>query len=180
MLYNIWIKLKRRVWQSNSEAESQTYHVCQYRQSFLNKNRIPCRCIPNGLITEHVPKELQILHPLSKQTAHTVWKSLSGYIPTGHLPKQAKFPITMPSRAYKATIFFLPLPLEKTLQTIDEVQSNKSGEGLAGLPNPELYIIVNGKPSKNKNLWQSVVNVEHVKAAVEKSREINWLLYAVC
>ena len=75
----------------------------------------------------------------------------------------------------KGTMFFLPLPLDKTLQTIDEVQSNKSGEGLAGLPDPELYIIVNGKPSKNKILWQSVMNVEHVKAAVEKLREINWL-----
>ena len=72
-------------------------------------------------------------------------------------------------------MFFLPLPLDKTLQTIDEVHNNKSGEGLAGLPDPELYIIVNGKPSKNKILWQSVVNVEHVKAAVEKLREINWL-----
>ena len=40
------------------------------------------------------------------------------------------------------------MPLDKTLQTIDEVH-NKSGEGLAGLPDPELYIIVNGKPSKN-------------------------------
>ena len=60
------------------------------------------------------------------------------------------------------------------LFTIDEVH-NKSGEGLAGLPDPELYIIVNGKPSKNKILWQSVVNVEHVRAAVEKLREINWL-----
>ena len=69
----------------------------------------------------------------------------------------------------------MPLPLEKTLKTIDEVHNNKSGEGLAGLPDPELYIIVNGKPSKNKILWQLVVNVEHVKAAIEKLREINWL-----
>ena len=38
----------------------------------------------------------------------------------------------------------LILPIEKTSKTIDEVH-NKSGEGLAGLPDPELYIIVNGK-----------------------------------
>ena len=63
-------------------------------------------------------------------------------------------------------MFFLPLPLEKTFKTIDKVH-NKSSEGLAGLHDPELYITVNGKPSKNKILWQSVVNVEHVKAAVE-------------
>ena len=72
-------------------------------------------------------------------------------------------------------MFFLPLPLEKTLKTIDEVHNNESYEGSVGLPDPEFYIIVNGKASKNKILWQSVVNVEHVKAAVEKLREINWL-----
>ena len=71
-------------------------------------------------------------------------------------------------------MFFLPLPLEKTLKTIQEVEK-RPGEAMAGLPNPELYIIVNGKPSKNKILWQSIVNVNHIKAAVQKLKEINWL-----
>ena len=39
-------------------------------------------------------------------------------------------------KACKGTMYYLPLPLEKTLKTIDEVHNNKSGEGLAGLPNP--------------------------------------------
>ena len=67
----------------------------------------------------------------------------------------------------------LAVPVPPPLQTIDEVHKNKSGEGLAGLPDPELYIIVNGKPSKNKILWQSVVNVHHVKATVKKLKETN-------
>ena len=133
---------------------------------------MPCRCILNGLITEPVPKELQVLDPLSKQLiqrgkAFQAIFRLGTY--TGKVPNYSAL------KACKGTMFFLPLPLDKTLQTIDKVQSNKSGEGLAGLPDPELYIIVNGKPSKNTILWQSVVNVEHVKAAVEKLREINWL-----
>ena len=41
-----------------------------------------------------------------------------------------------------------------------------------GLPDPELY---NGKPSKNRMLWQSLVNVAQVKAAVQKLKEINWI-----
>ena len=71
-------------------------------------------------------------------------------------------------------MFFLPLPLEKTLKTIEEVWKTP-GEGMAGLPDPELYTVVNGKPSKNKILWQSIVNVDHIKAAVLKLKEINWL-----
>ena len=38
-----------------------------------------------------------------------------------------------------------------------------------------LYIIVNGKPTASKVVWRSLVNVDHVKAAVQKLREINWL-----
>ena len=133
---------------------------------------MPYRCILNDLIIEPVPKELQVLDPLSKQLIQR-GKAFQAIFRLG-TTYTGKVPHYNALKACKGTMFFLPLPLDKTLQTIDEVH-NKSGEGLAGLPDPELYIIVNGKPSKNKILWQSVVNVEHVKAAVEKLREINWL-----
>ena len=64
---DMWIKLKTHILQSNSEADSQTHYVCQYCRPILNKNSMPCRCILNGLVTEPVPKELQVLDPLSKQ-----------------------------------------------------------------------------------------------------------------
>ena len=70
-------------------------------------------------------------------------------------------------------MFFLPLPLNKTLETLGQVMH--SGDGGTILPDPELYIIVNGKPTTSKVVWRSLVNVEHVKAAVQKLREINWL-----
>ena len=38
-----------------------------------------------------------------------------------------------------------------------------------------LYIIVNGKPTTSKVVWRSLVNVDNVKTAVQKLREINWL-----
>ena len=40
-------------------------------------------------------------------------------------------------------MFFLPLPLDKTLETLDQVKDNTTG--MCQLPDPELYIIVNGK-----------------------------------
>ena len=67
-------------------------------------------------------------------------------------------------------MFFLPLPLDKMLQTLDEVED--SNETLAS---PELYIIVNGRPTKNKVVWCTLVDVNHIKEAVRKLREINWL-----
>ena len=59
-------------------------------------------------------------------------------------------------------MFFLPLPLDKTLQTIEDVENITT----VRLPDPELYILISGKPSKNKVLWQSLMNVDQVKAAV--------------
>ena len=70
-------------------------------------------------------------------------------------------------------MFFLPLPLKKTLDTLH--QANLSGKTETALPDPELYIIVNGKPTKSKIVWRSLVNVAHINAAVHKLKEINWL-----
>ena len=72
-------------------------------------------------------------------------------------------------KACKGVMFFLPLPLEKTLDTVDEVDNNVS------LASPELYIIVNGKPTKTKVVWHSLVDVNEIKKAVEKLKDINWL-----
>ena len=41
-------------------------------------------------------------------------------------------------------MFFLPLPLKKTVKTLEEVNEKTDGAA-TGLPNPELFIIVNSK-----------------------------------
>ena len=70
-------------------------------------------------------------------------------------------------KACKGVMFFIPLPLEKTLDTFDEVDNNVS------LASPELYIIVNGKPTKTKVVWRSLVDVNEIKKAVQKLKDIN-------
>ena len=74
-------------------------------------------------------------------------------------------------------MFFLPLPLQNTLDRLDEVgfQCDKSYENVPGLPDPELYIIVDSSPTKDKVVWQTLVDTDHVKKAVNKLRDINWL-----
>jgi len=69
-------------------------------------------------------------------------------------------------------MFFLCLPLSKTLATLDEV--GQLGSAKSALPNPELYIIVNGKPTKQKVVWRSLVDVNQVKAAIQELKDINW------
>ena len=67
-------------------------------------------------------------------------------------------------------MFFLPLPLKKTLETLDEVKCSSSRE--TALPDPELYII-NGKPTSSKIVWRTLLNVEHVREAIQKLKDIN-------
>ena len=43
------------------------------------------------------------------------------------------------------------------------------------LASPELYIIVNGKPTKTKVVGRSLVDVNEIKKAVQKLKDINWL-----
>ena len=66
-------------------------------------------------------------------------------------------------------MLFLPLPLDTTLQALEEVGENTT------LASPELYVIVNGRPTKSKVVWCTLVDVNHIRAAASKLREINWL-----
>ena len=71
-------------------------------------------------------------------------------------------------------MFFLPLPVGKTLETLHSIEDGQT----QSLPDPELYIILNGKPTKNKVVWQKLVDVNRVKKAFHKLKEINWLYKA--
>ena len=75
-------------------------------------------------------------------------------------------------------MFFLPLPMKQNLETLKEAENSNKVTKFT-LPNPELYIIVNGKPTKNKCIWRSLVNIKDVKAAVDKLRAINFLYNTV-
>ena len=166
-----WKSLKRHILHNNSDAASQTHYVCQYCRPVLNKDKMPSRCILNGLFTEPMPKELEALDPLSKQLIQR-GKAFQAVVRLG--THTGKVPTYNSLKACKGTMFFLPLPLDKTLQTIEDVENSKDMDSV-GLPNPELYILVSGKPSKQNVLWQSMVNIAQVRAAVQKLKQINWL-----
>ena len=81
-------------------------------------------------------------------------------------------------KAVKGTMFFLPLPLQNTLDRLDEAGFRaqfSANDIMSTLPDPELYIIVDGRPTKDKVMWQSIVDVDNVRHAVDKLRETNWL-----
>uniref|UniRef100_A0A1X7UBV7 Uncharacterized protein n=1 Tax=Amphimedon queenslandica TaxID=400682 RepID=A0A1X7UBV7_AMPQE len=65
-------------------------------------------------------------------------------------------------------IKLLILLAERTMETLNEVGIDSNHQ-----PNLELYIIINGQPTKSNNVWRSLVEVIKLKAAVRKFKEIN-------
>ena len=47
-------------------------------------------------------------------------------------------------------MFFLPLPLQNTVDKLDALGMLKESEGVDVLPDPELYILLDGRPTKDK------------------------------
>ena len=169
---DIWKTLKALISSNNSGAAVQTHYVCQYCRLLPNKNKMPGRCVLNGLEVEPVPQDLQKLDPLSKQLIQRA-KAFQAVIRLGTYT--GKVPSYNSLKACKGTMFFLPLPLEKTVQTLEAVENKVVGTS-ARLPDPEVYMIVNSKPSeKRKFIWQSLINVDKLKGALRTLKNINWL-----
>ena len=114
-----------------------------------------------------MPPELAKLDCLSKQLIQHA-KCYQTVVQLG--THTAKVPVYNSLKACKGTMFFLPLPFNKSLETLGEVKHFSSA-----LPEPELYIILNGKSTKQQVVWRSLVNVDFVKVAAQKLNEINWL-----
>ena len=169
----VWPRLKSFILQQNPNAGEEVLFMCKYCKPIIRKNKLPPRCVLNGLQTVPIPSELADLDSLSRQLIQRA-KCYQTIVRLGTYT--AKVPIYNSLKACKGTMFFLPLPLNKTLETLDQVKH--SGDTLApnsALPDPELYIIVNGKPTKTKVVWRTLVDVNHVKAAIRKLKESNWL-----
>ena len=174
---NVWPLLKAFWQRANPDAdEKQPLYMCNYCKTRIKRGNMPPRCVLNGLQLVPIPPELYKLDSLSKQLiqrakCYQVVVRLNTYT--------AKVPTYNSLKACKGNMFFLPLPLEKTMKTLDQANAdNMMEDGNAqecSLPDPELYIIVNGKPTKKQVVWRSLVNVNHVKAALEKLKAINWI-----
>ena len=142
---SIWLALKAHILQSGL---SEKLYICKHCRPFLNKNTMPARCVLNGLVTEPVPYELSKLDALSKQLIQRA-KAFQTIVRLGTYSR--KVPAYNPLQACKGCMFFLPLPLNKTWQTLSEVSFGETD--LVALPDPQLFIILNGVPTKSKVVW---------------------------
>ena len=167
-----WTTLKAYLAQRDHNFNSKIYYVCTHCRPRLNENILPDRCVLNGLYVEPVPQELSGLNALGRQLIQRA-KCFQTVIRLGTYT--GKVPIYNATRALKGTTFFLPLPVQDTIDKLNTVGLTEGISPEQILPDPELYIIINGSPTKDKVIWQSLLDVESMKKAVKLLKDTNWL-----
>ena len=120
------------------------YYICQHCHPLLNNNKMPSTCVLNGLYVEEIPKELSKLNALGRQLVQPV-KPFQTIIPLGTYT--GKVLIYNATKGFKGIMFFLPLPLQNTIETFDDLGINDlTSDDLQMLPDPELYILLDNRP----------------------------------
>ena len=171
----VWPVLKQHILSEDGAAANKSFFMCHYCKGAIRKDKMPPRCVLNGLEVVVVPQELANLDCLSRQFIQRA-KAYQTVVRLGTYTN--KVPVYNSLKACKGNMFFLPLPLHKTMATLENVNECDE-EREVSLASPELYIIVNCKPTKNKVVWRSLVYVDKIKVALNKLKEINWLYKAV-
>ena len=67
---DIWCDLKSYLLQEDPDVAGKDLYVCQHCRPILNSNKMPGRCVLNGLWTVPVPEELSKLNPVGN-SAHS-------------------------------------------------------------------------------------------------------------
>ena len=162
--HDVWLTIKAYSILAYPDEGDDPVYLCNYCRPKVKNGIMPGRCVLNGLESPPIPKELKALDPftvkfLQLAKAFQTVVRLSTY--TNKVPSYNAL------KACRGNMFILPLPLEKTIKTLTESEPE--------LPNPELYVIVDGAPTKEKVIWRSFIDINKIKAALYKLKEINWL-----
>ena len=170
----VWQRLKKFMLHSGPDVKDKTLYVCEYCRTRLNANELPNRCILNGLLTVPIPNYVSKLNILERQLIQKT-KAFPTIIRPGTYT--SKVPIYSATNTIKGTSFFLPMPFDKTQALLDSINmpQDLASEVYIILPDPHVFILLDGKPAKDKVVWQSMVDVDNVKEAVQRLKEINWL-----
>ena len=127
-------------------------------------SRIPPRAVVNGLETAPLPDELKWFDAFSLQLIQLA-KTFQTVIRLH--PYSKKVPSYNCLKACRGNMFILPLPMANTAETLALNE--------CGLPKPQLYVKVDGVPTKKNVLWWKFVDINKIEGALTKLKEINWL-----
>ena len=79
---DVWSRLKEYILDHNPAAEQQMMYMCNYCKSAIKKNKLPSRCVLNGLEIVPMPHELA---ELDERSVNSVCKMLPDCYPTWYI-----------------------------------------------------------------------------------------------
>lgn len=147
---------------SKNIVHSQT--ICHTCLKKIRINQMPSTCVLNDLYVSAIPPEISQLNEYEKILIQRA-KAFQALISMKPIGKKL-VPNRQMIKKVKGRTFHLPLPLEETLKTLPDPEDpiNK---------NPELYILVRGVPTKSKIIWEDIVNVNKIYAALKYLKHTN-------
>ncbi|CAH0382899.1 unnamed protein product [Bemisia tabaci] len=140
--------------------------ICEYCQKKIKANKVPPIAIINKMEAFQAPPEIADLNTFEKMFIQLV-KAFQVVVKAGTVMNKRIPTVNLNSKVIGRT-FHLPLPLEANLGRV--LQSDRTV-----LPNQDLYILVRGLPTKNRKIWESVVNFNKVIRALRWLKENNSL-----
>lgn len=117
----VWPLLKYCLLEQDASAADDMHFMCNYCKPLIKRDEMPARCVLNGLHVVEVPPEFSRLGSLSKQFIQLA-KAYQMVVQLGSYT--AKVTTYNSLKPCKGTMLFLPLPLGKTLHTLEEVGEN--------------------------------------------------------
>ena len=145
-------------------------HICDYCIGKFRAGVLPSRCMLNGLLFGPVPTEISELNHYEKILIQRA-KAFQLVTKTKTVAQKRLAPSSMISKVHGSS-FHLPLPLLETLKRLPAPENALPEHG-------ELFILMRSIPSRNKVVWQNLVNIQKVYSALRMLKDINPLYHAI-
>ncbi|KAL5272240.1 hypothetical protein ACHWQZ_G000453 [Mnemiopsis leidyi] len=130
--------------------------ICNYCYQKMQSDEIPRTSIRNNMDEGIVPKVIADLTPFEAMFIRQV-SMFQSFLKLG--PSVGNRPNNEKMSAVKGFSVHIPVPVEMTIKQL-------AGDNHQ-LVNPRSFIVLHGIPRKDKNVWQSLINVERIVTALK-------------
>lgn len=158
---HVWIQLIEYYSSKNIDHSSHICHTCLTK---VRANQTPATCVLNDLFVGTISSEISQLNDYEKLL---IQRAKAFQVVVSMNPVANK---SLPNREMvkkcKGRTFHLPLPLEETLNKLPKPEDPLN-------INQELYIMVRGRPTKSKIIWEDIVDINKVYAALCYLKQVN-------
>ena len=134
--------------------------MCKSCRFALNKGQVPANSLMNNMYTGETPDVLKVLNPIELMFVSQT-KCFQTIVKPG--PISSKLPLSERLNAIKGNLIHLPLSTSSTAKRLYESADKSATERLFDV---EDLVQLYGQPTKDKKIWNHVVDRKKVHAAL--------------